>query len=307
MKNYAVLFPGQGSQNSEMLIPYQNVDIFNSTIQEASEILQYNIVDIIKDKSKLNDTRYTQPIVVAVSIAMWNTWIIKNEDQPKCAAGHSLGEYSALVASGIISFSDCLNLVKERALMMIDAMNGRESAMAAVLGLESAKIESICAELSSPDSVIEAVNYNSELQTVIAGDSSAIHQAVSLLKNAGAKLVKPLPVSVASHTTIMKNCSENLSKRLLNIEFTNAAFPVFHNIDASCKNSSSDIIESLCKQVYSPVLWSKTIKEMCDDNISTFIEIGPGNVLSGLNKRISKDIETHSISNYNVISELIAE
>ena len=307
MKNYAVIFPGQGSQRSDMINTYENVKNFNLIIEQASEILKYNVKAAIRDESKLNDTTYTQPIIVAVSIAMWNTWINETALQPKYAAGHSLGEYSALVASGMISLDDCLNLVKERALMMIDAMNGRKSAMAAVLGLESAKIEAICAESSNPDCIIEAVNYNSDFQTVIAGDASGINQAITLLKKAGAKLIKPIPVSVASHTSIMKICSEKLNKLLLNIQFNTGNFPIFHNIDASCKNSTSGIIESLCKQVYSPVLWSKTIDAMCNKETDTFVEIGPGSVLTGLNKRINKDIKSYNISNYNAISEVIAK
>ena len=186
MTNYAVIFPGQGSQNIEMLDSYANVESFNSIINQASDILSYDIREVIKDKSKLNDTTFTQPVIVAVSVAMWNTWVDEKVSRPIFSAGHSLGEYSALVASGIISLNDCLLIVKERARMMIDAMKDRESSMAAVLGLESSKIISICEELTSPDSIIEAVNFNSDLQTVIAGDTHAIDKSLDLLKKAGA-------------------------------------------------------------------------------------------------------------------------
>ena len=307
MTNFAVIFPGQGSQNTEMLDSYANVESFNSVINQASDILSYDIREITKDESKLNDTTFTQPVIVAVSVAMWNTWVDEKVSRPIFSAGHSLGEYSALVASGIISLNDCLLIVKERARMMIDAMKDRKSSMAAVLGLESSKIISICKELTSPESIIEAVNFNSDLQTVIAGDEHAIHKSIDLLKKAGAKLVKPLPVSVASHTTLMKACGEKLNNLLLNTKLNNGDFPVFHNIDASCKNSSSDIIESLCKQVYSPVLWNETIKTMRENKVDIFIEVGPGKVLAGLNKRIDKEIKSYSLSDYNVISEIDLE
>ena len=304
MSKFAVIFPGQGSQSVSMLDSYSNIDAFNSVIDESSEVLKYDIKEVIKDEVKLNNTIYTQPIIVAVSMGIWKTWSSKISTKPDFAAGHSLGEYSALLASGAITLNDCLNIVKERATMMVDAMNGRESAMAAVIGLKSSKIEDICKEISSPKNIIEAVNYNSALQTVVAGDLSAVNQSLDMLKKAGAKLVKRLPVSVASHTSIMEKCSEKLNKLLINIKLSTPNFPVIHNIDASSKNTSDDIIKSLCKQVHSPVLWSKTINALTDLGVNKLVEIGPGNVLTGLNKRINKDIEAINISDFNMISEV---
>ena len=303
MKTYAVLFPGQGSQNKDMLAPYLDNKTFKDTIDEASDILDYKIIDIVKNEDKLNNTIFTQPIIVSISTAMWMAWKEVFKEAPVCAAGHSLGEYSALVASDLLPLKECLLLVSERAKLMSDAMKGKIGGMAAIIGLESDKVVQICQELSTNGSIIEAVNFNSSAQTVVAGDLSLIDSSVNVFKASGAKLVKTLPVSVAAHTSIMKECSSKFYKLLKNINFNKGKFPVIHNVDASSKTTNNDIIDSLCAQVHNPVLWTKSIENISNLNVNVFIEIGPGNVLSGLNKRIIKEAPVISISDAQKIKE----
>ncbi len=305
MSNYCVLFPGQGSQNSEMLDSYSSNNVFNDTIAEASAILGYDLSDIIKNEDKLNNTLYTQPIMVAVSIAIWRVWQQKVDKLPSFSAGHSLGEYTALVSSGIISFEDCLKLVKIRAKAMSEAMNSVDGGMAAVIGLSSEEISDVCNELSDDSQVIQPVNFNSENQIVVGGHMSVLQKSIEAFKKKGAKIVKILPVSIAAHTSLMNKCSDILYKELINIDLKDSIFPLIHNIDGTSKSSKDDIIDAVCKQVHSPVMWTDTINNIGKLDISVFIEIGPGNVLTGLNKRILKEIPTISISDLKNIDQAL--
>lgn len=305
MSNYCVLFPGQGSQNSEMLDSYSSNNVFNDTIAEASAILGYDLSEIIKNEDKLNNTLYTQPIMVAVSIAIWRVWQQKVDKLPSFSAGHSLGEYTALVSSGIISFEDCLKLVKIRAKAMSEAMNSVDGGMAAVIGLSSDEISDVCNGLSDDSQVIQPVNFNSENQTVVGGHMSVLQKSIEAFKKKGAKIVKILPVSIAAHTSLMNKCSDILYKELINIDLKDSIFPLVHNIDGTSKSSKDDIIDAVCKQVHSPVMWTDTINNIGKLDISVFIEIGPGNVLTGLNKRILKEIPTISISDLKNIDQAL--
>ena len=305
MGNYCVLFPGQGSQNSEMLDSYSSNNVFNDTIAEASAILGYDLSEIIKNEDKLNNTLYTQPIMVAVSIAIWRVWQQKVDKLPSFSAGHSLGEYTALVSSGIISFEDCLKLVKIRAKAMSEAMNSVDGGMAAVIGLSSEKISDVCNELSDDSQVIQPVNFNSENQIVVGGHMSVLQKSIEAFKKKGAKIVKILPVSIAAHTSLMNKCSDILYKELINMDLKDSIFPLVHNIDGTSKSSKDDIIDAVCKQVHSPVMWTDTINNIGKLDISVFIEIGPGNVLTGLNKRILKEIPTISISDLKNIDQAL--
>ena len=305
MSNYCVLFPGQGSQNSEMLDSYSSNNVFNDTIAEASAILGYDLSEIIKNEDKLNNTLYTQPIMVAVSIAIWRVWQQKVDKLPSFSAGHSLGEYTALVSSGIISFEDCLKLVKIRAKAMSEAMNSVDGGMAAVIGLSSEEISDVCNELSDDSQVIQPVNFNSENQIVVGGHMSVLQKSIEAFKKKGAKIVKILPVSIAAHTSLMNKCSDILYKQLINMDLKDSIFPLVHNIDGTSKSSKDDIIDAVCKQVHSPVMWTDTINNIGKLDISVFIEIGPGNVLTGLNKRILKEIPTISISDFKNIDQAL--
>ena len=305
MSNYCVLFPGQGSQNSGMLDSYSSNNVFNETIAEASDILGYDLSETIKNEDKLNNTLYTQPIMVAVSTAIWRVWQQKADKLPSFAAGHSLGEYTALISSGIISFVDCLKLVKIRAKAMSEAMNGVDGGMAAVIGLDSEKISDICNELSDNSQIIQPVNFNSGNQTVVGGHMSVLQNSIDIFKKKGAKIVKILPVSIAAHTSLMNECSKILYKVLINNDLKDTIFPVIHNIDGTSKSSKDDIIDAVCKQVHSPVMWTDTINNIGKLGVSVFIEIGPGNVLTGLNKRILKDIPIISISDFKNIDQAL--
>ncbi len=294
MKDYAVIFPGQGSQNAFMLQEYLNNIEFNNTIDEASEILGYSIREIVQDK-KLNNTIYTQPVLLAVSNAIWNSWKSKISTPPRVAAGHSLGEYSALVAAEALSLEDGLELVSNRASLMVEHSRANPTAMAAVIGLEQHKIVQLCESLSNPNSVIEAVNFNSPQQTVIGGHIDAIDKSVEIFKKEGAKIVKKLPVSLASHISLLEICSKDLSKYMNNMTFKKPTFPIVHNFDASSQDQISDIINSLSEQVCSPVRWTDSMIKISKMGINTFLEVGPGQVLTGLNKRINKSFTTYPL------------
>ena len=314
MSDYAVLFPGQGSQNKNMLINYDKNHIFKKYIEQSSQILGYDIRSIVADESKLNNTLYTQPIMVATSIAIWNVFISQMNKLPVLAAGHSLGEYSALVANGTYSLEDCLNIVSERAKYMVDAMTGVEGGMAAIMSNNpdldlSTVVADICTKLSGNDEIIEPVNYNSKSQIVIAGHKTLIDKCESAFKDQGVKRVVILPVSIAAHSSIMKSCSDKLYKILNNIDISNkkTLFPILHNTDASKKIGKVDIIKSLCDQVCNPVLWDTTINNMFNKDITNFIEIGPGKVLTGLNSKIlpnRDDVTSYALDNFDTIKEV---
>ena len=294
MKDYAAIFPGQGSQNASMLQEYLNNVEFNDTINEASEILGYSIREIVQDE-KLNNTIYTQPVLLAVSNAIWNSWKSKISRPPRVAAGHSLGEYSALVAAEALSLKDGLELVSNRASLMVEHSKANPTAMAAVIGLEQNKIIDICKNISKSNSVIEAVNFNSSQQTVIGGHVDAIDRSIEIFKKEGAKIVKKLSVSLASHTSILEKCSKELNKYMKNITFKKPNFPIIHNFDASSQDQISDIISSLSEQVCSPVRWTDSMTMISTMSINTFLEVGPGQVLTGLNKRINKSFTTYPL------------
>ena len=294
MRDYAVIFPGQGSQNTSMLQEYSSNKEFNNTIDEASEILGYNIREIVLDE-KLNNTLYTQPVLLAVSISIWNALRSKLATLPKVAAGHSLGEYSALVAANALSLKDGLELVSYRASLMVEHSKNNPTSMAAVIGLDQNKIIKLCESISEQNSVIEAVNFNSPQQTVVGGHADAVNRAIDIFKKEGAKLVKKLSVSLASHTSLLKMCSKDLSKYMNNMSFNTPLFPIIHNFDASSKTQISDIISSLSEQVCSPVKWTESMIRVSEMGINTFLEVGPGQVLTGLGKRIDKSFITYPL------------
>ena len=311
MKEYAVLFPGQGSQNTTMIEQYSNEPLFIKTISDSSDILGYNIEEVVKNESKINNTIYTQPIMVATSIGIWRTWLDKKEIYPKFAAGHSLGEYTAMVANNTISLEDCLLLVNHRATMMVNAMDGIEGGMAAILGSNKSDdslkdiVNTVCKEISGGELTIEPVNYNSKDQIVIAGHKKLIDESAAIFKERGAKRAIVLPVSVAAHSSLMNKCSDNLSKELKNININigdKVLFPIIHNVDAAIKTDTDGIINTLCKQICNPVLWEDSIEYMHKNNIRNFVEIGPGQVLTGLNIKIFSSKNNSTVLNLPTFS-----
>ena len=303
--NLALVFPGQGSQSKNMLSDFIGDTDFKEIISQASEILGYDIEKIVEDEEKINNTIYTQPVMLATSYAMW-VLMKKYLNLKICiGAGHSLGEYSALVANDSISFKDGLSIVKKRAELMSNAMRGIDGAMAAIIGLSGNEVDEICKQLSNQDSIIEAVNFNCPGQTVIAGHSNAIDDATQKLKDAGAKIVKKLPVSLAAHTSLLRPVADELKDELskININLT-TSFDVVHNYDLSVSENIECRINALAMQVCSPVRWIETLELFNKKNVTDIIEVGSGNVLSGLVKRFDKSINMHSINNIEDINIL---
>ena len=303
--NLALVFPGQGSQSKNMLSDFIGDPDFKEIISQASEILSYDIEKIVEDEEKINNTIYTQPVMLATSYAMW-ILMKKYLDLKICiGAGHSLGEYSALVANDSMSFKDGLSIVKKRAELMSNSMRDIDGSMAAIIGLSSNEVDEICKQLSNPDSIIEAVNFNCPGQTVIAGHSKAIDDGAQKLKDAGAKIVKKLPVSLAAHTSLLRPVADKLKDELnkININLT-TSFDVIHNYDLSVSENVECRTNALAMQVCSPVRWIETLELFNKKNVTDIIEVGSGNVLSGLVKRFDKSINMHSINNIEDINIL---
>ena len=303
--NIAVVFPGQGSQNKDMADSFSDVSSFNDVIDQGSEILNYDVREAIKDEQKVNDTIYTQPLMLTISYAMWDTLIKKTSIKANIGAGHSLGEYTALVANNTISFQDALMLVKKRAEFMSSTMVDVDGAMAAVIGLDGNKVRDICREASKDGAIIEAVNFNCPGQTVIAGHNDSVEDITTVLKTSGAKIVKKLPVSLAAHTSLLKSVSNDLRDELKGIEFNlDNLFDVIHNYDLSVSKNEERLIDCLSMQVCSPVRWIETMQTFKSNDVSDVIEVGPGNVLQGLVKRFDKTIRVHSFSNIEDINSI---
>jgi [acyl-carrier-protein] S-malonyltransferase len=303
--NIAVVFPGQGSQNKDMADSFSDESSFNDVIDQGSEILNYDVREAIKNEQKINDTIYTQPLMLTISYAMWVTLIKKTSIKANIGAGHSLGEYTALVANNTISFRDALMLVKKRAEFMSSAMADIDGSMAAVIGLDGNKVSDICREASKDGAIIEAVNFNCPGQTVIAGHTVAVEEITTILKTSGAKIVKKLPVSLAAHTSLLKSVSNNLRDELRGINFNlDNSFDVIHNYDLSVSKNEERFMDCLCMQVCSPVRWVETMQAFKSNDISDVIEVGPGNVLQGLVKRFDKSLSVHSFSNIEDINSI---
>ena len=301
----AVVFPGQGSQNKDMADSFSDVSSFNQVIDQGSEILNYDVREAIKNEQKINDTIYTQPLMLTISYAMWDTLIKKTSIKANVGAGHSLGEYTALVANNTISFHDALMLVKKRAEFMSSAMVDVNGAMAAVIGLDGNKVRDICRKASKDGAIIEAVNFNCPGQTVIAGHTDAVEDITTVLKTSGAKIVKKLPVSLAAHTSLLKSVSNDLRDQLRGINFNlDNSFDVIHNYDLSVSKNEERFIDCLSMQVCSPVRWIETMQTFKSNEVSDVIEVGPGNVLQGLVKRFDKTLRVHSFSNIEDINSL---
>jgi [acyl-carrier-protein] S-malonyltransferase len=313
MKNsYIALFPGQGSQSLGMLgeesfADEQDKKIILECFRDASSVLGEDLWDITQNNSdKINETVYTQPIMLCADIAIWRVWQSHCDVKPLACAGHSLGEYAALVASGVIGFSDAIRLVSKRANLMQDAVKGISTKMAAIIGLSADKVKSVCDGINIAGQTVSVANYNSALQTVIAGTEDAVLEACKASKEAGAKLAKPLAVSVPSHCSLLQGAAEVFSADLNEVSFENTNFPIYFNVDASVKSSEDEIKKVMSEQIYSPVQWVKTI-----DNISKnhpdalLLEFGPGKVLTGLNKRILSGDNFASVGTKSLMQEIL--
>ncbi len=295
--NLAIVFPGQGSQSVGMMSGLLETESnLQSIFDAASEVLGYDLLDIISfgPEEKLNQTEITQPALLASAYATWLMCKEISHTSPTVLAGHSLGEYTALVCAGVINFEDAIALVAERGRCMQKAVPTGTGAMAAILGLEDEQIEQVCADAAEGE-IVSAANFNSPGQVVIAGDKSAVERAMISAKNAGAKRALLLPVSVPSHCMLMKEAAADFATSLDKIHFNDAEIPVIQNVNAEIKTKSDEIKNALLEQLYMPVRWVDSINSMHDMSVSKIIECGPGKVLSGLIKRIDRSFEIHSV------------
>lgn len=285
---YAVLFPGQGSQAVGMLSALGAVHpVVGQTFDEAGAALGWNLRELVEKgpDTELNKTRKTQPALLAAGVAAWRVLQTLGLPKPAALAGHSLGEYTALVAAGSLGFADALKLVELRGTLMQDAVPAGEGGMVALVGLPDEGVEKLCASYSGAG-VLEPVNYNAPGQVVVAGSAPALAWLEANAKGAGARMAVRLPVSVPSHCSLMQPAAVELAGRLAQVAFNAPAIPVFHNLDAATHASPVSIRNALREQLYKPVRWAQTIQKLSADGIGTFLECGPGRVLVGLNKRI---------------------
>lgn len=281
---YALMFPGQGSQSVGMLGDLEAPQIA-ATWQEASDALGWDVADLVRSgpAEELNRTDRTQPALLAASIAVWRVWTTRGRPGPAVLAGHSLGEYSALVAAGSIDFGDALRLVEKRGQLMQAAVPPGTGGMAAVLGLDEAAMEALCAQCGV--GVLEPVNYNAPGQIVAAGEVAALDWLEQEGPKAGAMKVVRLPVSVPSHCSLMREAAEQLGEALEQIEIRAPQVPVLHNLDAEARDNPAEIRQALREQLFKPVRWTRTLTAMQSQEVQTLLECGPGKVLCGLAKR----------------------
>lgn len=290
MTKIAYVFPGQGSQAQGMLADLaQDHEVIQATFAEASEELGYDLWHIAQQgpEDKLNDTRITQPLLLTASVALFRLAQQQGLTSPSVMAGHSLGEYSALTCAGVLEFRDAVRLVALRGEAMQNAVAPGEGAMAAVIGLDDEVIAEVC-QKAAEDEVVTPVNYNSPGQVVIAGHRNAVARAGELLKEAGAKRVLPLPVSVPSHCELMKPAAEQLMSALKSVTFNTASCDVINNVDVTINDDPEAIKDALVRQLYFPVRWTETVEKLAEMGVEAAYEVGPGKVLTGLSKRITK-------------------
>lgn len=305
MSKFAFFFPGQGSQSVGMMQGLESQAIVKQTFEEASNVLK---VDFWKMATEANDeinlTQNTQPIMLTAGIATWRVYQNLGGKQPVAMAGHSLGEYTALVAAGALSFTDALPLVKFRAEVMQQAVPEGQGAMAAILGLDDDTVRAVCSE-AAEGQVVQAVNFNSPGQVVIAGDRAAVERGMELAKAKGAKRALPLPVSVPSHCELMKPAAEKLRDYLQNVTVQVPHVPVLHNADVASYNDAAQIKDALVRQLYSPVRWVDTVQQLAAEQVLSSAESGPGKVLAGLAKRIVADMSCVALVNEESIQTFI--
>lgn len=308
-QSLAFVFPGQGSQQVGMLSELaESHPVIKNTFAEASEVLGYDLWDLVQNgpEADLNQTDKTQPALLTSGVALWRLWQEQGGATPVLMAGHSLGEYTALVCSGAISFADGVNLVKLRGEFMQQAVPAGAGAMAAILGLDDESIEKAC-EAAEQGDVVSPVNYNCPGQIVIAGQKDAVDRAIANCKEVGAKRAIPLPVSVPSHCALMKPAAEKMAEELAKIDISMPEISVVQNVTASAAASVEELKENLLQQLYSPVLWTKSVQSMVEKGVESTVECGPGKVLSGLNKKVHKPLSVAAISDAAGLEKALAQ
>ena len=305
---FAAVFPGQGSQSIGMLgtlaAAYPEVQ---KTFAEASETLGYDVWGLSQQgpEERLNATQQTQPALLAAGVAAWRVWKSAGGPDPSAMAGHSLGEYTALVCAGAVGFPAALKLVEFRGKAMQEAVPAGQGAMAAILGLDDDAVRAACTEAAQGE-VVEAVNFNAPGQVVIAGNAAAVQRAGELCKTKGAKRALPLPVSAPSHCALMKPAAERLAQQLAALEIKSPRIPVIHNVDVLAHAGADEIRAALKAQLYSPVRWVETVRMLAREGAARQVEFGPGKVLAGLAKRIDKTLEAFPVHDPDSLKAALA-
>jgi len=306
-KQLAFAFPGQGSQSTGMLseLAIVHPDVI-STFAEAADSLGFNLWSLVQNNpdDQLNMTAYTQPALVAASVAIWRVWQAAGGAQPAIMAGHSLGEYSALVCANVLSFSDAVALVADRGKYMQEAVPEGVGAMAAILGLEDEQVVQVCIDAAGSQ-IVSAANYNANDQVVIAGHKEAVERAIVLAKDAGARRAILLPVSVPSHCALMWGAADRFAERLDQVSFSEAAIPIVQNVDAEPRSSADEIKQALLQQLHQPVRWKESIRKLKTMGVTRIIECGPGKVLTGLIRRIDTDLEVKPVNDSRSLEDAI--
>ncbi len=294
--NFGIVFPGQGSQSLGMLSDFAQRPPVRETFEEASEVLGLDLWQLCQQGplERLNRTENTQPVMLTAGVAVYRLWRAEGGPEAGVMAGHSLGEYSALVAADALSLSEAVPLVAERGRLMQAAVPQGVGAMAAVLGLDDDQVRALCSE-NAAGKVVEAVNFNAPGQVVVAGHRDAVERVMEAARRAGAKRVVMLPVSAPSHCALMRPAAERLAERLAEVEVRAPRIPVIHNADVSAHDDPEAIREVLVRQLHSPVRWVETIRRLTGEGVSTAIEAGPGKVLAGLNRRIDRALTTSPV------------
>ncbi|MFK7161500.1 ACP S-malonyltransferase [Marinospirillum sp. MEB164] len=296
--NLAFVFPGQGSQQLGMLAELaERYAVVRATFEEASAVLGYDLWQLVQEGpvEQLNQTDQTQPALLAASVAIWRVWKELEGAPPAWLAGHSLGEYSALVCSGALDFADGLRLVRKRGELMQAAVPAGEGAMAAILGLGAEEVEQACTSAAQGE-VVQPVNYNAPGQIVIAGSTAAVERAIAACQAAGARKAMPLPVSVPSHCELMRPAAEELAAELARIQLNKPRVPVVQNVHAQPESDVNVIRAHLVEQLFRPVRWIECVEYMAAQGVDTYVECGPGKVLIGLNKRIVKNAKSLAVN-----------
>ena len=303
---FAFFFPGQGSQSLGMMNGFEGRAVVEATFDEASGVLGQDLWAMMNgsDAAPINETVNTQPLMLAAGVATYRAYLEAGGKTPAVVAGHSLGEYSALVAAGALSLADAVKLVRLRAELMQSAVPQGVGAMAAVLGLDDDQVQAICAQAAQGE-VVEAVNFNSPGQVVIAGNVAAVERAMAAAKEAGAKRALPLPVSVPSHCSLMKPAAEKLAEALQNVAIHTPQIRVIHNADVAAYDDADKIKDALVRQLYSPVRWTETVNALVAEGIAESAECGPGKVLAGLAKRINKEAACTALTNVEQVAVFI--
>ncbi len=304
--SFAFFFPGQGSQSLGMMNGFDGTAVVKATFDEASAVLGQDLWAMINsdDAAPINETVNTQPLMLAAGVATYRAYLEAGGKAPAVAAGHSLGEYTALVVAGALDFADAVKLVRLRAELMQSAVPQGEGAMAAILGLDDDVVREVCTE-AAQGSVVEAVNFNSPGQVVIAGAAAAVERAMELAKEKGAKRALPLPVSVPSHCSLMKPAAEKLAEALKNVVIKTPKIRVIHNADVTAYDDAEKIKDALVRQLYSPVRWTETVNALVAEGVTQSAECGPGKVLAGLAKRINKEASCSALTDAAQVAAFI--